>query len=169
MESEVAPEKWEELSREHPVLRQIVPDVEALLVWGSIGAAALECFVAPVDACYELSGLCRTHWRLGGSNPRLALRLCHSRRARHHHIPYAGRLHPRLAADDNSQFRDAGDGSRIPVFIDVEMSRDLRSRNHLVALWVQESTLDLEFGDFRSHQTANRVFDAPSSLWQPLS
>jgi len=63
IESEVAPDRWEELSREHPVLREIVPDVEALLVWGPIGAAALECFVVPIDACYQLSGLCRTHWR----------------------------------------------------------------------------------------------------------
>jgi hypothetical protein len=63
IESEVAQEKWDELAREHPVLREIAPDVEALLAWGPPGSPSLECFVAPVDACYELAGLCRTHWR----------------------------------------------------------------------------------------------------------
>ncbi len=63
IESEIAQESWDELAREHPVLREIAPDVEALLAWGPHGAPALECFVVPVDACYELAGLCRTHWR----------------------------------------------------------------------------------------------------------
>jgi hypothetical protein len=63
IESEIAEENWDELARERPVLREIAPDVEALLAWGPPGAPDLECFVAPVDACYELAGLCRTHWR----------------------------------------------------------------------------------------------------------
>jgi hypothetical protein len=63
IESEVPQERWEELATEVPLLRQIAPDVEALLAWGPMGAAEIECFVAPVDACYELAGLCRTHWR----------------------------------------------------------------------------------------------------------
>ena len=46
-----------------PALRDIAPDVEALLAWAPRGATELECFVVPVDACYELAGLCRTHWR----------------------------------------------------------------------------------------------------------
>jgi hypothetical protein len=63
IESEVAADKWEELAREYPALRGIAPDVEALLVWGPIGATDLESFIVPIDACYELAGLCRTHWR----------------------------------------------------------------------------------------------------------
>jgi hypothetical protein len=41
MDSEVAAEKWEELARDHPVLRGIAPDVEALLVWGPKGSVEL--------------------------------------------------------------------------------------------------------------------------------
>ena len=63
IESEVASSSWDALAREYPALRGIAPDVEALLVWGPIGAPELECFIVPVDACYELVGLCRTHWR----------------------------------------------------------------------------------------------------------
>jgi hypothetical protein len=63
IESEVPAGKWEQLARELPALREIAPDVEALLVWGPMGAAQLECFIVPVDVCYELAGLCRTHWR----------------------------------------------------------------------------------------------------------
>ncbi|MFL5450614.1 MAG: DUF5947 family protein [Myxococcales bacterium] len=63
IESEIATGKWEELAGEYPALRDIAPDVEALLAWAPMGAPELECFVVPVDACYELAGLCRTHWR----------------------------------------------------------------------------------------------------------
>jgi len=63
IESEIATEKWEDLAREYRALRDIAPDVEALLAWAPLGATQLECFIVPVDACYELAGLCRTHWR----------------------------------------------------------------------------------------------------------
>ena len=63
IESEVAPERWADRSRDLPPLREMEPDVEALLAWGPMGCPDLECFVVPVDACYELVALCRTHWR----------------------------------------------------------------------------------------------------------
>jgi hypothetical protein len=58
IEAEIPADQWADLDL--PVME---PDVEALLVWGPRGASELECFVAPIDACYELAGLCRTKWR----------------------------------------------------------------------------------------------------------
>jgi hypothetical protein len=60
-EALVAPEAWEDLVRENPVLRDFEPDVEALLV-NRIGAAR-ECYRVGIDECYKLVGLIRTHWR----------------------------------------------------------------------------------------------------------
>src|SRR5271169_3428483 len=56
----------------NPVLGQLEPDVEALLV-NRVGHArtgtAAEYYVVPIDACYRLVGLIRIHWRglSGGS------------------------------------------------------------------------------------------------------
>jgi hypothetical protein len=56
---------WEELEHENPVLREFEPDVEALLI-NRVGATR-EYFRAPIDECYKLVGVIRTHWRgLGG-------------------------------------------------------------------------------------------------------
>ena len=52
---------WQALVADNPGLRQIAPDVEALLI-NRVGAAR-EYFVAPIDACFELVGLIRYHWR----------------------------------------------------------------------------------------------------------
>jgi hypothetical protein len=60
-ESLVAAEAWQELVEENPILRDLEPDVEALLVNRVCGAR--ECFRAGVDECYKLVGLIRTHWR----------------------------------------------------------------------------------------------------------
>jgi Family of unknown function (DUF5947) len=43
------------------VLTELEPDVEALLVNRTRGRR--ECWIAPVDRCYELVGLVRTHWK----------------------------------------------------------------------------------------------------------
>lgn len=59
-ESELELETWEELSASNPVLREMRPDVEALLVNRARGAR--QHWVAPVDACYSLAGLIRTTW-----------------------------------------------------------------------------------------------------------
>ncbi len=57
---------WDEIVRENPTLAAIEPDVEALLV-NRVSSA--DCFLVPIDECYRLTGLIRSHWRglSGGS------------------------------------------------------------------------------------------------------
>lgn len=52
---------WQDLARANPILADMEPEVEALLVnrLGSTG----KYYIAPIDTCYELVGLIRTHWR----------------------------------------------------------------------------------------------------------
>jgi Family of unknown function (DUF5947) len=52
---------WEDLERENPILGELEPDVEALLVNRARGARSH--WVVPIDDCYELVGLIRTRWR----------------------------------------------------------------------------------------------------------
>jgi hypothetical protein len=52
---------WEGLAEDNPVLRELEPDVEALLV-NRLGPAP-EHYRVGVDECYKLAGLIRTHWR----------------------------------------------------------------------------------------------------------
>ena len=52
---------WEELEKGNPVLEGMEWDVEALLVNRVRGAR--EHFLVPIDECYSLVGLIRTHWR----------------------------------------------------------------------------------------------------------
>jgi hypothetical protein len=52
---------WEEIAAANPVLQTMEPDVEALLVNHARGAR--EHWLVPVDECYRLVGLLRTHWR----------------------------------------------------------------------------------------------------------
>ena len=52
---------WDELVAVNPVLEELEPDVEALLVNRTSGRR--EYWILPVDRCYELVGLIRTHWR----------------------------------------------------------------------------------------------------------
>lgn len=52
---------WEEIVRENPVLREMQPDVEALLVRRTDDVRSY--FIAPIDKCFELVGLIRMHWR----------------------------------------------------------------------------------------------------------
>jgi hypothetical protein len=60
-EALVPAESWQALCDEHPVLRELEPDVEALLV-NRVGEAR-EYYRAGIDTCYHLVGLIRTHWR----------------------------------------------------------------------------------------------------------
>lgn len=60
-EAEVAMEDWEEIVRDCGPLRDLTPDVEALLVNRMKGAR--EYFVAPIDQCYSLTGLIKKYWR----------------------------------------------------------------------------------------------------------
>lgn len=54
-------ESWQTLAEDNPLLRELEPDVEALLVNRTRGAR--EHYRAGIDKCYELVGLLRTHWR----------------------------------------------------------------------------------------------------------
>ena len=52
---------WTTLVADNPRLGRLEPDVEALLV-NRVGETR-EYFIAPIDACYELVGIIRVHWR----------------------------------------------------------------------------------------------------------
>ncbi len=52
---------WEEILRASPRVAALSPDVEALLVWRRPEGCAS--YVVPIDACYELVGIVRRHWR----------------------------------------------------------------------------------------------------------
>lgn len=59
-------ETWEEIAAENPVLQSMEPDVEALLVnrlGSQRGFHAHRYFLLPIDHCFQLVGLVRTHWR----------------------------------------------------------------------------------------------------------
>lgn len=66
-ESLLTLENWEAITEKNPRLKSMEPDVEALLV--NRVSADPEYFIAPMDQCYKLVGLIRTHWRgfSGGS------------------------------------------------------------------------------------------------------
>jgi hypothetical protein len=53
-------ESWDEIRRENRVLDEMEPDTEALLVNRVRGAA--EYYLLPIDECYKLVGLIRSHW-----------------------------------------------------------------------------------------------------------
>jgi hypothetical protein len=54
---------WDELVLDHAELGELQPDVEALLVRVDRATAETECFLVPIDACYELVGHLRMLWR----------------------------------------------------------------------------------------------------------
>jgi hypothetical protein len=60
MESLLPLEAWQVLEAENPWLLELEPDVEALLV-NRVGPAR-DYFRVPIDECYKLVGLLRTHW-----------------------------------------------------------------------------------------------------------
>ncbi|MFA1545289.1 DUF5947 family protein [Actinomadura chokoriensis] len=51
---------WRRLTEANPVLAELRPDVEALVVHRARGAA--EHWILPVDDCYRLTALLREHW-----------------------------------------------------------------------------------------------------------
>lgn len=53
---------WDDLASAHPVLATLQPDVEALLIRSARGSTP-QCYLVPIDACYELSGRLRQVWR----------------------------------------------------------------------------------------------------------
>jgi Family of unknown function (DUF5947) len=52
---------WDRLAAAHPLLGVLAPDVEAALICRTDGS--VEHFLVPIDACYELAGRMRLHWR----------------------------------------------------------------------------------------------------------
>ena len=54
-------EAWQDLERGNPVLLELEDDVEALLVNRAGGRR--DHFLVPIDDCYALAGLMRTHWK----------------------------------------------------------------------------------------------------------
>jgi hypothetical protein len=54
-------EAWTELEAANPVLGEMEPDVEALLV--NRAGERREHWIVPIDDCYELVGVIRTRWR----------------------------------------------------------------------------------------------------------
>jgi hypothetical protein len=64
-ESELPLDTWTDLFAASPELATMKPDVEAFLVRAASdrGDHAAECYIVPIDACYELVGHLRTLWR----------------------------------------------------------------------------------------------------------
>jgi hypothetical protein len=64
---------WDRLAAAHPLLRAMEPDVEAALICHTDGT--VEHYLVPIDACYELAGRMRLHWRGfdGGAGARQAI------------------------------------------------------------------------------------------------
>lgn len=61
-ESLLPMDAWADLTAENPTFASLAPDVEALLV-NKRPDGDFECFLVPIDRCYELVGLVRLHWR----------------------------------------------------------------------------------------------------------
>jgi hypothetical protein len=64
---------WDRLAAAHPLLSAIAPDVEAALICRT--GDSVEHFLVPIDACYELAGRMRLHWRGfdGGTEARASI------------------------------------------------------------------------------------------------
>jgi hypothetical protein len=62
-ESELGLGSWTEVLESNPELDALSDDVEALLVRSADHDREAQCFLVPIDACYELAGRLRTVWR----------------------------------------------------------------------------------------------------------
>ena len=60
-ESTLNLQAWDRLTVAHPLLAAADADVEAILICRT--ESGVEYFLVPVDACYELAGRMRLHWR----------------------------------------------------------------------------------------------------------
>jgi hypothetical protein len=56
-------ETWREVVAANPALATLEPDVEAFLVRADRDRGGAECFIVPIDACYDLVGQLRLRWR----------------------------------------------------------------------------------------------------------
>ena len=62
-ESELPLDTWAEVVEANPELATMQPDVEAFLVRSRTGQGGADCYIVPIDACYELVGHLRLLWR----------------------------------------------------------------------------------------------------------
>jgi hypothetical protein len=62
-ESELPLDTWAEVTAANPRLATLQPDVEAFLVRSGADRGGADCFIVPIDACYELVGHLRRLWR----------------------------------------------------------------------------------------------------------
>lgn len=53
---------WDELVEANDVLKTMLPDVQALLVYRP-REGAQRCYIVPIDTCYELVGIIRRYWK----------------------------------------------------------------------------------------------------------
>lgn len=60
-ESTLSLETWESFASDNPLVQQLVPDVEALLVYRAKGERRH--YIVPIDECFRLVGLIRTQWK----------------------------------------------------------------------------------------------------------
>lgn len=66
-ESQLPMTAWETLVHDNPEIGTLRPDVEALLVNRTRGMQ--QHWLVPIDTCYALAGIIRTHWKgLGGGD-----------------------------------------------------------------------------------------------------
>jgi hypothetical protein len=65
VEAELPTDAWESIAARHRLVAAIAPDVEALLMHRSRRRRdrPLDCFLAPIDTCYELVALVRRNFR----------------------------------------------------------------------------------------------------------
>ncbi|HEX3538893.1 MAG TPA: DUF5947 family protein [Acidimicrobiales bacterium] len=62
-ESLLSLDTWQDVVDANPELATILPDVEAFLVHKDRAGQNPQCFLVPIDACYELVGEMRRLWR----------------------------------------------------------------------------------------------------------
>ena len=60
-ESLLSLESWQEIVKQNPILKNMTPEVEALLV--NRVTQPHDYYLAPIDECYRLVGLIRSKWR----------------------------------------------------------------------------------------------------------
>ena len=60
-ESQLELEAWLKVESDNPLLETLEPDVEALLV--NRAREHREHYLVPIDDCYTLAGVLRTHWK----------------------------------------------------------------------------------------------------------
>jgi Family of unknown function (DUF5947) len=66
IESQLPLETWDDIASANPLLQNMEADIVALLanrVGASRGTRPAEYYLVPIDECYKLVGLIRTHWR----------------------------------------------------------------------------------------------------------